>query len=153
MLEKVLNFFSGGIIKDVGEAIDRNVTSDEERLTLHNEMAQIVAMAEGKALEFAAVVEQAITARHAADMQSDSWLAKNIRPIVLIVMTLFTILYLLLGLYSNLDQYNLEFYKAGLAMLGSLDGFIYGFYFGSRGLEKGMKSIATIVAKRQDHGS
>ena len=41
--------------------------------------------------QLAAKINQAVTDRHAADMDSDSWLSKSVRPVILVVMTLFTL--------------------------------------------------------------
>lgn len=66
----------GEVVDSVGGAIDRLVTSDEERIKLKNELATIKADAEVR-------LEEETTKRWVADTNSDSWLAKNIRPLVL----------------------------------------------------------------------
>ena len=134
MFEKIISLFSGGIIKEVGEAIDRNSTSDEERLTLKNELAKIMADAEAKMLAFSEVMEKELTSRHQADMASDSWLAKNIRPAVLIFLTLFTLGWGVYGIAA--ESLRESVYNAYFDGLLGLDMVVYGFYFGSRGLEK-----------------
>lgn len=112
----------GGVVKDIGEAIDRNVTSEAERLALKNELERI---ASGE-----------LTARHAADMQSDSWLSKNIRPL-----TVATLLILFL-FFSTADAYGLMVVNdAYLSMLSDLMQMAIAFYFGSRGIEKSIKTI------------
>ena len=71
-----------------------------------------------------------LTGRHTADMQSDSWLSKNIRP-----MTLIAILtgYFVFALMSAFD---LDTNAAYVELLGQWGMLIMSFYFGSRTLEK-----------------
>jgi hypothetical protein len=74
--------------------------------------------------------EQELTKRHVADMASDSWLSKNIRPLSLCA--LFAA-YIMFALMSTFDMDTNESYTMLLGQWGQL---AFGFYFGSRGLEK-----------------
>lgn len=88
------NLFSSGaakVVDSLGTAIDKLVTSDEERQKLKVELekemntfkeAQLVAMAD---------YDKEITQRHANDMKSDSWMSKNIRPLTLSFLTVATV--------------------------------------------------------------
>jgi len=71
-----------------------------------------------------------LSQRHTADMQSDSWLSKNIRP-----MTLIAILtgYFVFALMSAFD---LDTNAAYVELLGQWGMLIMSFYFGGRTLEK-----------------
>lgn len=71
-----------------------------------------------------------LTGRHQADMASDSWLSKNIRP-----MTLIAILtgYFVFALMSAFD---LDTNAAYVELLGQWGMLIMSFYFGGRTLEK-----------------
>lgn len=109
-----------GLIKAVGEAIDRNVTNQGEKLALYNELQKILNEQ-----------ERELSARHAADMASDSWLSKNVRPLTLIGLL---VLYLLFSLLDGLNVLHLG--AAYLDMLQQLCILVLTFYFGSRGLEK-----------------
>lgn len=144
MFGKILEVFSGGIIKDIGEAIDENITSDEERMTLLNKLEEIKAKAKEKQQEFLGKVEEQLTARHSADMMSDSWLSKNIRPLTLLSLTIVTVFYIIIGVLFNADK---ALFETGLAALVSLDLMVYGFYFGSRGVEKATASIAAAITR------
>jgi len=74
--------------------------------------------------------QENITARHANDMKSDSWLSKNIRPLALVyLMGLFT-----LAFFINVPETVLE-------MLSSLLTTCFVFYFGFRTSEKVTKMI------------
>ena len=71
-----------------------------------------------------------LSQRHTADMQSDSWLSKNIRP-----MTLIAILtgYFVFALMSAFDS---DTNAAYVELLGQWGMLIMSFYFGGRTLEK-----------------
>jgi hypothetical protein len=87
---------------------------------------------EGKLADIQADVseQQELTKRAQADMASDSWLAKNIRP-----MTLIAIIsgYFIFAFMSAFDMDTNERYVELLGQWGML---IMSFYFGGRTLEK-----------------
>lgn len=127
------DIFTGSIDKivdSVGNAIDNLVTSDEEKLTLKNELAKIQIEAKNKKDELDLKYEEQLTQRQQNDMQSDSWLSKNIRPLTLIFIL---IMYSLLSISSGFDFQVTESYVQLLGQWGML---IMSFYFGGRTLEK-----------------
>ena len=127
------DIFTGSIDKivdSVGNAIDNLVTSDEEKLTLKNELAKIQVEAKNKKDELDLKYEEQLTQRQQNDMQSDSWLSKNIRPLTLIFIL---IMYSLLSISSGFDFQVTESYVQLLGQWGML---IMSFYFGGRTLEK-----------------
>jgi hypothetical protein len=87
--------------------------------------------------------QQELTKRQAADMASDSWLSKNIRPMSLCA--LFAA-YIMFALMSTFDLDTNESYTMLLGQWGQL---AFGFYFGSRGLEK----IAEMKYKAKDQSN
>lgn len=74
--------------------------------------------------------QENITARQQADMASDSWLSKNIRPMTLIYIL---VSYLLLAV---LDASVLDIADAFVELLGQWGMLVMSFYFGGRTLEK-----------------
>jgi hypothetical protein len=71
------------------------------------------------------MMEEELTKRHQADMASDSWLSKNIRPLSLVyLMMLFTLAFM-----TDVPENVLE-------MLNGLLMTVFIFYFGSRTVEK-----------------
>jgi hypothetical protein len=68
--------------------------------------------------------------RHKADMASDSWLSKNIRPLTLVYIL---IAYLLLAV---LDASLLDIADSFVELLGQWGMLVMSFYFGGRTLEK-----------------
>ncbi len=77
-----------------------------------------------KLLELDMIEMQEISKRWTADMASTSWLAKNVRPIILVF---FSVTYII-GWYAG---YQLDSVAGVLSL-------IVGAYFGSRGIEKVM---------------
>ena len=71
-----------------------------------------------------------LTQRMQADMASDSWLSKNIRPMTLIYIL---VSYLVLAI---LDAAALDIADSFVELLGQWGMFVMSFYFGGRTLEK-----------------
>jgi len=90
-----------------------------------------------KLLEQDTVEMQEISKRWAADMQSDSWLSKNTRPLTLIFLTVSMVLLVLLDSFEI--QFDVD--SGWVDLLKSLLITVYVAYFGSRGAEK-FKSIS-----------
>ena len=118
------------VVDSVGNAIDKLVTSDEEKLALKNELAKIQLEAQNKKDELDLQFDKEITQRQANDMSSDSWLSKNIRPLTLIFIL---VMYSLLSISSGFQFQVTESYVELLGQWGML---IMSFYFGGRTLEK-----------------
>jgi len=95
------------------------------RLAQEGELAKIAN--ESKLFE----AEQSnLTSRHQADMGSDSWLSKNIRPLTLIA--------ILTGyfVFALMSAFDLDTNAAYVELLGQWGMLIMSFYFGGRTLEK-----------------
>jgi hypothetical protein len=71
-----------------------------------------------------------ITSRHTADMASDSWLSKNIRPMTLIAIIVgyFT--------FAFMSAYGYNANESYVTLLGQWGMLVMSFYFGGRTLEK-----------------
>jgi uncharacterized membrane protein (DUF106 family) len=74
--------------------------------------------------------QQELTKRQQADMLSDSWLSKNIRPM--------TLIFILAGYFTfaMMSAFDLDTNKAYVELLGQWGMLIMSFYFGGRTLEK-----------------
>jgi hypothetical protein len=134
----ISNLFSSSIdtvIESVGKAADSILTSDEERLILKNELARIQLESKYKQDELELQFDKEISERHKNDMNSDSWLSKNIRPLTLIFIL---VMYSLLSISSGFD---FTVTQAYVELLGQWGIVIMTFYFGGRSLEK-IKSIS-----------
>jgi hypothetical protein len=135
------NLFSAGateLVGEVGNVIDNLVTSDEERIKLKNTLEIAIMAHSEKQAEQALSMEQEISARHKADMASDSWLSKNVRPLTLIFLTLTTVGLAYLTIFL-LPVEKVDLLTPWITLLTALLVTVYTFYFGSRGIEKVQK--------------
>ena len=80
---------------------------------------------------------QEVTKRWTSDMESDSWLSKNTRPLALIFLTIVTTLIIIV----DSTGLNFEVKHSWVMLLETLLVTVYVAYFGSRGAEK-FKSIS-----------
>jgi hypothetical protein len=87
---------------------------------------------EGKLADIQADINEAqeLTKRQEADMASDSWLSKNIRPMSLIA------IFLAYFLFTMMSAFGYDAKESYVQLLGTWGQLIFGFYFGSRCLEK-----------------
>lgn len=137
-----MNWFSklisGGVstvVDSVGNAIDKVVTSDEEREQIKLEIKKASNDLEKSLLEGSLKLEQELSKRHASDMLSDSWLSKNVRPLMVIFLTLSTVVLAYLSIFV-LKPESVGLVKPWVSILSTLTVTAYGFYFGSKGVEK-----------------
>jgi|TARA_R110002110_G_scaffold95144_1_gene245941 hypothetical protein len=128
-VNKIFQWLTGGIIKEVGNVIDKLTTTKEEKLEAQRLIQEILEKADSDA-------QAQVTDRWKADMASDSFLSKNIRPLVLIFLTaVFTILSFFdgnIGEFAVAEQY--------VPIFQSLLITVYGAYFVGRTWEKAKRS-------------
>ena len=120
--------FSGGaaeLVKGVGGVIDNLHTSKEEKLEAERKIKEIIAKHEAE-------MEKNITSRWEADLKSDSWLSKNVRPLVLI----FLIVCTMLLIFIDAGALNFEVKSSWVDLLQLVLITVIGAYFGGRSLEK-----------------
>ena len=120
-------------IMSIGEKVlDKVLPDPEAKNKAMAELAKI--QAEGRLAELNAdnIEAQELTKRAEADMKSDSWLSKNIRP-----MTLIYILTAYLAL-AIMDALGLDISDNFVSLLGQWGMLVMSFYFGGRTLEKVM---------------
>ena len=82
-----------------------------------------------------------LTERHKTDNESDSWLAKNVRPLV------FLGLFLLLTAMVISSGFGAVFSQAIFTLVGTLAASAFGFYFGERGAKKAMREYIKQVKR------
>tara|TARA_R100001460_G_scaffold80663_1_gene121620 strand:+ start:855 stop:1256 length:402 start_codon:yes stop_codon:yes gene_type:complete len=125
-MKKILQLITGGLIKDIGDVIDKVTTTDEERLAAKQKIQQLLEKADNDA-------QTQVTERWKLDMQSDSFLSKNIRPLVMVFLTaMFTLLAFTDG---NIGQFSIQ--KEYIPIFQTLLVTVYGAYFVGRTWEKG----------------
>jgi hypothetical protein len=120
--------FSGGaadLIKGVGGVIDNLHTSGEEKLEAERKIKELVA-------NYEVEMEKNITSRWQADLKSDSWLSKNVRPMVLIFLIVCTML--LIFIDAGAIKFNVKDSYIDLLQLVLIT--VIGAYFGGRSFEK-----------------
>ena len=122
------NLFSGGaaeLVKGVGGVIDNLHTSKEEKLEAERKIKELVSSYEVE-------MEKNITERWKMDMASDSWLSKNIRPLVLVFLVVSTVL--LIFIDAGAINFIVQDKWTDLLQLVLIT--VIGAYFGGRSLEK-----------------
>ena len=135
------NLFSAGaaeLVDTVGGVIDDLVTSDEEKIQLKNALEVAIMSHKDKQEERALAYDKEISSRHQADMASDSWLSKNVRPLTLMFLTIATVSLAYLTIFL-LPVEKVDLLAPWITLLTSLLVVVYTFYFGSRGIEKVQK--------------
>ena len=128
-MNKLFQWLTGGVIKNIGNVIDELTTTEEEKLIIKKQIQEILEKADSDA-------QAQVTDRWKSDMASDSFLSKNIRPLVLIYLTVvFTVLSFFdgnIGGFAVAEQY--------VPIFQSLVITVYGAYFVGRTWEKAKRS-------------
>lgn len=128
-MKKIFQWLTGGVIKEISNTIDKLTTTEEEKLEIKKQIQEILEKADSDA-------QVQVTERWKADMASDSFLSKNIRPLVLVFLTfVFTVLAFFdgnIGGFTVAEQY--------VPIFQSLLITVYGAYFVGRTWEKNKKS-------------
>ena len=122
------NLLSGGaaeLVKGVGGVIDNLHTSKEEKLEAERKIKELMA-------NYEVEMEKNITSRWEADLKADSWLSKNVRPLVLI----FLIVCTMLLIFIDAGALNFEVKSSWVDLLQLVLITVIGAYFGGRSLEK-----------------
>ena len=120
--------FSGGaseLVNSVGGVLDNLTTTKEEKQEAKRKLKELI-------LSHEAQMEKNITDRWSADMNSDSWLSKNVRPLVLIFLVVSTVLMIFID--AGTIQFTVEEKWTDLLQLVLIT--VIGAYFGGRSLEK-----------------
>ena len=125
ILTKIFSSGAGELIKSVGGVIDTLTTSKEEKLEAERKIQDLIANHEVE-------MEKNITERWKMDMQSDSWLSKNIRPLVLVFLVVSTVLMIFID--AGTINFVVEDKWTDLLQLVLIT--VIGAYFGGRSLEK-----------------
>jgi hypothetical protein len=110
--------------------VDKLIPDPEAKAKAQLDLAKLAQ--DGKLADIQADVaeQQELTKRQQADMASDSWLSKNIRPMTLIA--------ILAGyfIFAFMSAFNMDTNQKYVELLGQWGMLIMSFYFGGRTLEK-----------------
>lgn len=129
----------GTVVEKTGEAIDRLITSDEERLKLKNELIAIELKAKLEAQKQAddaeIKLEEEVTERWKIDGSGDDPLAKKVRPGALIFLLLSITFFVFV---DSTTYFDFDIRQAYIDLYESLLLLVFAAYFGGRTLEKVM---------------
>ena len=128
ILGKIFSGSAAELVKGVGGVLDDLTTSKEEKLEAERKIKELIADYETK-------MEANITDRWKADMNSDSWLSKNVRPLILIFLVVSTVLMIFID--AGTIQFVVEEKWTDLLQLVLIT--VIGAYFGGRSFEKRKK--------------
>ena len=128
VISKIFSTGPTDLIKGVGGVIDDLHTSEEEKLEAAQKIKELVS-------NYEVEMEKTITDRWKSDMASDSWLSKNVRPMVLVFLVVSTVLMIFID--AGVISFNVEAKWTDLLQLVLIT--VIGAYFGGRSLEKTKK--------------
>ena len=130
MKEILMRLFGKGtnVADKVGGLVDRFVRTKDEKAEFEKEMTNILIDAE-------ADMQKNVTDRWKADMGSDSWLSKNVRPLVLMCLIFNTML--LIFIDAGYIEFKVEDNWVDLLQVLLLT--VIAAYFGGRTVEKTRK--------------
>ena len=121
------------LVGQAGNIIDEVVTSKEEKIQLKNEIEKAI-------LNHELEIQKNVTERWKADSVSDSWLSKNVRPMVLIFLVISTVL--MIFIEAGVIAFEVKASWIDLLQLVLIT--VIGAYFGGRSLEKVKKTNEKI---------
>ena len=125
MIGNLLSKGTAELVKNVGGVIDNLHTSAEEKLDAERKIKNMI-------MGYEAEMQKQVTERWKVDMNSDSWLSKNIRPMVLIFLVVSTVLMI----FIDAGAINFEVKASWVDLLQLVLITVIGAYFGGRSLEK-----------------
>ena len=125
ILGKVFSAGAGRLVENVGGILDNLTTTKEEKIEAQAKIKNMI-------MSYEAEMQKQVTERWKLDMNSDSWLSKNIRPLVLIFLVVCTML--LIFIDAGKINFNVKDSYVDLLQLVLIT--VIGAYFGGRSLEK-----------------
>ena len=125
ILSKIFSSGATELVKGVGEIVDNLHTSKEEKLAAELKIKELIS-------NYEVEMEKTITDRWSADMNSDSWLSKNIRPMTLAFLVISTVLMIFID--AGTIKFIVEDKWTDLLQIVLIT--VIGAYFGGRSLEK-----------------
>tara|TARA_Y100000401_G_scaffold117159_1_gene124910 strand:- start:1344 stop:1718 length:375 start_codon:yes stop_codon:yes gene_type:complete len=117
--------FLKSLVGDASNIIDNVVTTKEEKIRLKNDMKKLL-------LDSEVELQKNVTERWKADMASDSWLSKNVRPLTLAFLLVSTVILI----FIDAGFIDFEVKNSWVDLLQLVLISVVGAYFGGRSLEK-----------------
>ena len=128
LLDKLLSGGASKLVESVGGVLDNVITTDEEKLEAKRKLKELI-------LSHEAEMQKNVSDRWKADMNSDSWLSKNVSPLILIFLVVSTVLMIFID--AGTIQFVVEEKWTDLLQLVLIT--VIGAYFGGRSFEKRKK--------------
>ena len=128
IINKLLSGGASKLVDSVGGVLDSVITTDEEKLEAKRKLKEVI-------LSHEAEMQRNVSDRWKADMNSDSWLSKNVRPLVLIFLVVSTVLMIFID--AGAISFTVEEKWTDLLQLVLIT--VIGAYFGGRSFEKRKK--------------
>ena len=125
ILAKLFGATGSNIAEKISNIIDKHTFSKVEKAEFEKEMEEIFIKAE-------ADIQKNVTERWKTDMNSDSWLSKNVRPLVLIFLVVSTVLMVFID--AGFIAFEVKDNWVDLLQLVLIT--VIGAYFGGRSAEK-----------------
>ena len=124
-ISKLFTSNAKDLVGEVGNVVDNLTTTQEEKLEAKRKIKEIT-------LSFEAELQKEVSKRWEQDMNSDSWLSKNIRPLTLIFLVFSTVLLI----FIDSEMINFKVQDQWIDLLQIILITIIGAYFGGRSYEK-----------------
>ena len=125
ILSKVFSAGAGKLVENVGGILDNLTTTKEEKIEAQAKIKDMI-------MGYEAEMQKQVTERWSMDMKSDSWLSKNIRPLVLIFLVVSTVLMIFID--AGVIAFEVKASWVDLLQLVLIT--VIGAYFGGRSFEK-----------------
>ena len=125
IITKLFSTGAADLVKGVGGVIDNLHTSKEEKLEAEKQIKDMI-------MGYEAEMQKQVSERWKVDMNSDSWLSKNISPLVLIFLVVSTVLMIFID--AGVIAFEVKDTWVDLLQLVLIT--VIGAYFGGRSLEK-----------------
>jgi len=126
-----------GLLAVGGKLIDKLIPDPEAKAKAQLELATLAQSGElakmANETEMFKAEQENTTARWTADMASDSWLSKNIRPIALIA------IFIAYFMFTAMSAFGYNAQESYVNLLGSWGQIVFLAYFGGRTMEKIME--------------
>jgi hypothetical protein len=126
-----------GLLAVGGKLIDKLIPDPEAKAKAQLELATLAQSGElakmANETEMFKAEQENTTARWTADMASDSWLSKNIRPIALIA------IFIAYFMFTAMSAFGYNAQESYVNLLGSWGQIVFLAYFGGRTAEKIME--------------
>jgi len=132
ILTEIFSSGAEGLVKGVGDVLDDLTTSKEEKLAAEQKIKELIS-------DYEVEMEKTVTDRWKSDMDSDSWLAKNVRPMVLIFLVISTVIMI----FIDAGEITFVVEEKWTDLLQIVLITVIGAYFGGRSWEK-----AKLTAKK-----